>query len=135
LSGGRALLPATAAGLRAAPAELAPSLDHSRPGLKEAYVAPSGEIEAEIARSWQEVFGMELIGIHDNFFDLGGDSLVALQLAARLAEAFSLEITVRHLFEAPTVAGIAVTIEEAMLATADPDEIDQVLAEIETAHE
>jgi malonyl CoA-acyl carrier protein transacylase/acyl carrier protein len=99
---------------------------HDRPSLSTAYVPPSDELEQEIADIWQEVFGIHRIGIHDDFFELGGDSLVALQLVSRLGKATGIEIRVRSLFDARTIAALAVSVEDAMLASSSEEELDLV---------
>ncbi|GAB1545497.1 hypothetical protein NUACC21_81730 [Scytonema sp. NUACC21] len=80
---------------------------HSRPSLQNTYVAPSNEIEQKIAQIWQKLLGIEQIGVHDNFFDLGGNSLIATQLISQLLSVFAIELPQRCLFEAPTVAKLA----------------------------
>ena len=108
---------------------------HDRPNLATAHTPPADDFERRIAGLWEEVFAIEGLGIHDDFFELGGDSLVAIQLASRLGRAFGVELRVRDLFEAPTIAGLALKIEEAMFAAARPEEIDQVLDEMQVSHE
>jgi acyl carrier protein len=74
------------------------------------FVEPESETEKTLARIWAEVLGaerVERVGAHDDFFDLGGHSLLGAQVLARLNEAFGLELTLRRLFETPTVAGLA----------------------------
>ena len=85
-----------------------PSSTHPRPELDTPYRAPGTDEERAVAEIWQEVFAIERIGIEDDFFELGGDSLVALQLVSRLSDAIGLELRVRNLFEAPTIAALAV---------------------------
>ena len=80
---------------------------HPRPPLAQAYVAPRSEVERRIAAIWQEVFGVEPVGIHDDFFALGGESLIALQLLNRLRAAFQVDLSLRRFFEAPTIAGLS----------------------------
>jgi acyl transferase domain-containing protein/acyl carrier protein len=86
---------------------------HQRPNLRTTYVAPRGEAEQALVRIWQKVFGIESIGIHDDFSELGGDSLLAIQVTARVRETFEVELPVRSLFEEPTVARIAARVEAA----------------------
>jgi acyl carrier protein len=74
-------------------------------------VAPRTTVEEELARIWAKVLGKQQVGIHDNFFELGGHSLLATQLTSRIRDAFKVELPVRHLFEAPTVATLAKHIE------------------------
>ena len=70
------------------------------------YVEPSGEVERALAAAWQEVLGLERVGAHDNYFDLGGDSIRAIQIASLLHRQ-DLELRVRHLFQFPTVESLA----------------------------
>jgi acyl carrier protein len=58
------------------------------------------------------VLKADRIGVHDNFFDIGGHSLLAMQVIARVREAFQIEMRVRHLFEAPTLGALAQRIEK-----------------------
>jgi acyl transferase domain-containing protein len=75
------------------------------------YAAPENEIEQTIAVIWQEVLGIDQIRRNDNYFELGGDSLIGLKLIVRLKEAFSLELPLRTLFEHPTVTRLAEAID------------------------
>ncbi len=84
---------------------------YARPGLETAYVAPNNELEQEIAAIWGELLGIEQIGIHDNFFELGGHSLLGTQLITRLRQSFQLDMPLTTLFEAPTVAELAMEVE------------------------
>jgi amino acid adenylation domain-containing protein len=93
-----------------------PSPDRSRPELDKAFVAPRTPTEELLAEIWAQLLDIEPIGIHDNFFDLGGHSLLATQLVSRMREAFQVEIPLRRLFEVPTVAGLAESIEAARQA-------------------
>jgi acyl-CoA synthetase (AMP-forming)/AMP-acid ligase II/short-subunit dehydrogenase/acyl carrier protein len=74
-------------------------------------IEPRNEIELKIAQCWQQVLKVPLLGIHDNFFELGGNSLLAGQVIARLREDFSLELSLQRLLQAPTIVGLAQTIE------------------------
>lgn len=79
---------------------------HSRPSLQSTYIAPRNEIEQTIANIWQEVLGIEQIGVYDNFLELGGDSLLSIQITAR-ANKMSLRLTNQQIFEYPTIAELA----------------------------
>jgi amino acid adenylation domain-containing protein len=84
-----------------------PAPDRVRPELERAFVAPRTPIEEMLAGIWAEVLGLEEVGIHDNFFELGGHSLVATQVMYRVRAASRVELSLRSLFERPTVAGLA----------------------------
>ncbi|HEX6289605.1 MAG TPA: amino acid adenylation domain-containing protein [Herpetosiphonaceae bacterium] len=84
---------------------------HARPDLPTAYVAPGDEIEARVAAIWQDVLGIERVGVHDPFFQLGGHSLLGTQLVARLCAAFQVDLPLRALLEGPTIAEVARAIE------------------------
>ncbi|MEV5988019.1 SDR family oxidoreductase [Streptomyces sp. NPDC052051] len=85
----------------------APTAVHPRPELDTPYVAPGTEEEAAIAAIWQEALGVEPIGLHDDFFALGGHSLAAVQIGTRLRAHFGVELTLRDFFDLPTVANTA----------------------------
>ena len=97
---------------------------HPRPNLGSQYVPPTKEIEKVIAGIWQQVLGIAPIGVHDKFFELGGHSLLAIQLISQLRDAFQVEIAAQRLFEAPTIAQLAETIE-ASLAAQPPKESEE----------
>jgi amino acid adenylation domain-containing protein/non-ribosomal peptide synthase protein (TIGR01720 family) len=88
---------------------------HSRPSLSSDYVAPRNEAERTLADIWQRLLGIAQVGIHDNFFELDGHSLLATQVISRVREIFQLELPLRSLFESPTVAGLAERIDEAKM--------------------
>jgi phthiocerol/phenolphthiocerol synthesis type-I polyketide synthase E len=80
---------------------------HPRPQLSSAYVAPQTELERTIMRSWQEVFGLEQIGIDDNFFELGGNSLLAIHTMGRLKKVLQVEVPTAMLYQRPTIRFLA----------------------------
>ena len=73
----------------------------------ENFVPPSNPTEEILASIWENVLGVEKVGINDNFFELGGHSLLATQVISRTRQAFSVEITLQSLFEKPTIAGLS----------------------------
>ncbi|MCG8616270.1 MAG: KR domain-containing protein, partial [Desulfobacterales bacterium] len=91
---------------------LEPGARHPRPDMGTEYVAPRNETEEALAEIWSEIFSIEPISVDDNFFQLGGDSLMAIQLAARLREHFLVDVSVNNLFEEPTIADLARKIPE-----------------------
>ncbi len=93
----------------------------SRPPLSTAYVPAGDEYEQTIIDIWQQVLGIEQIGINDNFFELGGHSLIGTQLISRLRHTFQISLPLMTLFDAPTVAELAEAIKIILL-----EEIDQL---------
>ncbi len=87
--------------------------------LKPQYVAPSDTAEKALAKIWAEVLGIQQIGVYDNFFGLGGDSLRATQVVTRVRAAFQVELPATMMFREPTIAGQAVQIEEKLIAELD----------------
>ncbi|GHO80004.1 hypothetical protein KSD_77750 [Ktedonobacter sp. SOSP1-85] len=83
-----------------------------RPELATTYVEPRTDLEKRVARIWQALLGIEHIGIHDNFFELNGDSLLATQVVAHLRKELHIELPLRTLFETPTIAGMAQQVEQ-----------------------
>jgi acyl-coenzyme A synthetase/AMP-(fatty) acid ligase/acyl carrier protein len=80
------------------------------------YVGPRNCTEETLCRLWQEVLRRERVGIHDNFFKIGGHSLMAVQLATRIREGFKLDIPLQRMFELPTIAQLAEAIDQALQA-------------------
>ncbi|MCA1633792.1 MAG: amino acid adenylation domain-containing protein, partial [Acidobacteria bacterium] len=99
-----------------------PAPDFGRAEEQDTYVEPSTDVEALLAGIWSEVLGVEKVGVHDNFFESGGHSLLATQVIARVRKTFQVEVPLRSLFESPTIAELAVTVEEILL-----DEIEDEL--------
>ena len=85
-----------------------PAPSGGRPELAAAYEPPGDELERTLAAIWQEVLGLERVGRHDNFFDLGGDSILCLQIVARLHRR-GLDADLRLLFQHQTIAALAPT--------------------------
>ncbi len=84
-----------------------PLPDASRPTLKETYVRPQTEAERIVDNIWQGVLRLEKIGINDNFFDLGGHSLLLLQVHHELHQAFGKEVSIVDMFQYPTISSLA----------------------------
>ncbi|MFG7945303.1 amino acid adenylation domain-containing protein [Streptomyces cacaoi] len=90
------------------------------PGVE--YVAPRTEAERLLCDIWAEVLGVERVGVHDDFFALGGDSISSLKVASRMRSAFSVELSPRALFDAPTVAGLAAVLGRGDMAATDSED-------------
>ena len=84
---------------------------HSRPKLQSAYVAPVSELEKVIANIWQRSLGIDSVGLEDSFFDLGGDSLIAIQVIADLKRELNQEIPVVSLYEGLTIKSLIKLLE------------------------
>jgi amino acid adenylation domain-containing protein len=113
------MVPTTIVPLEALP--LTPNGKLDRPALPDPvrpvtphYAAPRSPVEAVLAGLWGQLLHQEQVGIHDNFFDLGGHSLLATQVMSQVRDAFQIELPLRALFEAPTVAELSDRIETLM---------------------
>ncbi|HEY0601403.1 MAG TPA: amino acid adenylation domain-containing protein [Herpetosiphonaceae bacterium] len=95
-----------------------PAPDQLRPDLETAFVAPQTPVEQLLANIWADVLHVGEVGVTDNFFSLGGNSLLATLLVSRMREAFQVDLPVRTLFEAPTIAGLLQRILQARTADA-----------------
>ena len=93
--------------------QLLPQPDSSRPELDIAFVAPRTPMEGRLASVWAEILCLDQVGIHDNFFDLGGHSLAMTRVVSQVIKQFQLEIPIRYFFQTPTVAALASYIENA----------------------
>ncbi len=105
--------------LEAAPQPAAPSggAAHPRPVLSTPYRAPEGELEDNLAALWTEALGIHGIGADDNLFELGGDSLLAIRLLARVRKAYAVDIHPAAFFKAPRIADLAQLVELRLIET------------------
>ncbi len=81
--------------------------NHARPELAVAYVPPSSDLERRVARVWQRVLGIDEVGVSDNFFDLGGNSLIGLRVTRELQRELDQVVDSLALYEAPTLGEFA----------------------------
>ena len=105
---------------------------YPRPNLRNIYISPTNDAEQVMAQLWQKFLGIDPIGIHDNFFALGGDSLTGSILINQLRDRFQIELPVRSLFECPTVAELTLLIENILieeLESLDDQEVEQLLSQ------
>ena len=87
------------------------------------YTAPADELERRLVQIWEELLGVAPIGVHDDFFQLGGHSLAAMRVLSRVRRDFRVDVPVRTLFECPTIAQFAHELEhQKAAAAAAPDD-------------
>ncbi|SDS42428.1 hybrid non-ribosomal peptide synthetase/type I polyketide synthase [Opitutus sp. GAS368] len=92
-----------------------PAPGHDRSEVETTYAAPRSTTEEVLAGIWCTVLGLKQVGVHDNFFDLGGHSLLVTQVLARVRQAFHVGLSLRRAFESPTVAQLAAAVEAALV--------------------
>jgi aryl carrier-like protein len=117
----RGLLPSAPAAKESEAAEAQPAQPlRTRQDLATPFAAPENEQQELIARVWRDVLSLDRVGVHDSFFDLGGDSVLAIQVVARLRKTTGRDVQVAQLFETPTVARLAELMGGAALGRAAP---------------
>ncbi|KZN34710.1 hypothetical protein N480_20725 [Pseudoalteromonas luteoviolacea S2607] len=89
---------------------------HKRPDLDTEFEAPESELELQLAAIWSEFLGFDEIGIFDNLFELGGDSLIAIQMLAKVKQQFAVEVEPATFFEDPNLDNLIFLIEEQLLS-------------------
>ena len=122
-------LPLTADGkvdLRALPAPI-----RARSELESAFVPPRTPVEEALAAIWTEVLGIDQTGIHDNFFDLGGSSLLATRIVSRVINRFRVQLPVQSLFDASTVADMAAVITRNQAEKLGEKDLERMLTDLE----
>jgi acyl carrier protein len=92
-----------------------PAPGATRPGS--GYTAPATPTQELLAGIWAQVLGLDQIGIRDNFFDLGGHSLRAIQVVSRIRSMFEVEFPIAAFFDQPTIADLAVAINKSTIGT------------------
>ncbi len=96
---------------------------YERPYLSNPYVAPRNEYEQSVAQTWQKCLGIKQIGVEDNFFDLGGHSLLGAQLTLELQYDFKVNVDIALLFAHPTVAQLSQALLDKQLENSDTDQL------------
>jgi len=102
---------------------------HPRPVLQNAFVTPTGSLEENLAAIWRDMLGIEPIGVHDNFFDLGGDSLLAIRLLTKTRRNYNTELHPADFFRNPTIADLAVEIELQLIEAIEREATPQALSD------
>jgi acyl transferase domain-containing protein len=137
---GRVVATARHPALRGARPAPAPSADgeaadlHPRPAMAGTYDPPETPAEEQLALLWTELFGIRQIGVRDDFFQLGGHSLLGMQLVSRIRGQFGVELPLAAVFDAPTIRTLAAVLDEALLAEVDgmtDEEVHRALAEMD----
>jgi amino acid adenylation domain-containing protein len=108
-----------------------PTPDTGRSILARPVTPPRTPLETELVRLWAAVLHLEQVGVEEHFLDLGGDSLLASQLIARVIQTLGGDLPVRALLEAPTVAAMAMVIVQHQAEQMGPQDLTRLLAEIE----
>ncbi|HEY6807001.1 MAG TPA: amino acid adenylation domain-containing protein [Pyrinomonadaceae bacterium] len=89
------------------------ALPESETRIEREFVLPRNAVEEVLASVWREVLELDQVGVHDNFFELGGHSLLATQIISQVREIFEAELSLRSLFELPTIEGMKIALAEA----------------------
>jgi amino acid adenylation domain-containing protein len=112
-----------------------PEPGNQRPRLDTPLAPPGTDVERELTRLWAEVLDLDEVGIHDSLLDLGGHSLSAVQILSRVIQTFQIDIPIRTLFQAPTVAQMAALIDGQRDKKTDAENLDQLIAKLESMSE
>jgi hypothetical protein len=103
----------------------------TRPELPMPYVAPATTTERLLAGIWSELLGLDKVGVHDSFLELGGDSLLASRVISRVRQVIPTNISASRLLEATTICIMAELIDHQVLNAAFPTQLDVLLGQIE----
>ncbi len=107
-----------------------PPPDQAQTESQNAYVAPRTQAEKELAQIWSGLFQTEPIGIHDNFFNLGGHSLLLTRLASRIRDTLKVEVPLQVLFDNPTVAQMSTAIAATQAYQIDKAELAEMIKQL-----
>ena len=108
-----------------------PAPDASNIQLDTNFVPPSNPTEEILATIWADVLGVDRVGIHNRFFELGGHSLLATTVVSRINQAFAVELTIRHIFETPTIASLSLAVTQSQSEQTEDEDIADLLVELE----
>jgi acyl carrier protein len=112
-----------------------PSPDDARPELEQHYVPPTTDTQKAIAQIWSEILGIDEIGIHDNFFDLGGHSLTATRVVARIRTAFAIDLSLAEFFASATIKDVSEIVERNIFANSSKARVEEVMRLLESLDE
>ncbi|MBK5304160.1 MULTISPECIES: non-ribosomal peptide synthetase [Gammaproteobacteria] len=96
-----------------------------------AYEAPVGEVEEQLAALWEEMLHVAPVGRHDNFFDLGGHSLLVVQMISRIRKTFEVELPIAEVFKLPVLSALSDVIYQSYLQQFDASELERIAAEFD----
>jgi acyl carrier protein len=105
---------------------------YARPRLGTEYLAPRNHIERRLADMWRQTLRIDRVGVRDSFFELGGDSVLAVQVVTSVHRAFGVELGLREAFKSFTIESLAAQVEEALIArlkSLDDSEAERLLQE------
>jgi acyl carrier protein len=108
-----------------------PEPDHSRPELNNPFIPARTSIEQTLTEIWSEVLNIYSVGIHDNFLDLGGNSLLMIRIISSVINTFQVKLSLKSLFTTPTIAEMGVLIGENIAKKVDRETLDQILTELD----
>jgi amino acid adenylation domain-containing protein len=110
-----------------------PEVESTRSLSEESFVAPRNVVEEELASIWAQLLRQERVGVQDNFFSMGGHSLLVVQVATRIRESLGIDVPIQRLFELPTVAELAVEVIQRHVELTDSSELARLLEEMESS--
>jgi acyl-CoA synthetase (AMP-forming)/AMP-acid ligase II len=108
-----------------------PSPGTARPLLDLPFTEPRTPVETVLADIWSDVLGYDQVGIYDNFLDLGGNSLQAARIIGRVLGSYQVDLTLRALFDSPTVASMALAITQKQAQQLEPHKLERLLEELD----
>jgi acyl carrier protein len=108
-----------------------PDPGNARPEIDTPLITPRTSLERDLAKIWGNILSLDQVGVHDNFFDLGGNSLAAIRVVSRVIQTFRVDLSPKALFDSPTVADMAVVIEANPAKLASQEALDRMLSEVE----
>lgn len=108
-----------------------PIVGRGRHDLETPFAFPRTPTENRLVKIWAEILDVEQVGIHDRFLELGCESLLANRIICRIIDVFRIEMPLATLFESPTVADMAVVLEQHLAKRHAPEEIGRILAQVE----